>query len=283
MEEPSFLRGGHGHGRRGLEGLAHALHRVLEHALDAEAMAGRGGLLQGLDPRFKLLALLALIAGVLFATSLAGLTALFALALLLALASHIGLARLAGQVWIGVLLFTGAIALPALVTVPGETLARLPLVEWAVTRQGLRSAAFLVGRAEVSATFALLLILTTPWPHLLKALRSLGVPVVLVAILGMTYRYLFVLLQSALQMFEARRSRIVGPMSRAEQRRSAVAAAGALLGRAFQLSGEVHLAMIARGYRGEVHLLDDFHARPRDWLALAAGLAVPALILRGGW
>ena len=150
---------------------------------------------------------------------------------------------------------------------------------WAVTLQGLRSAVFLVGRAETAATFTLLLILSTPWPHILKALRSLGVPVAAVAILGMTHRYIFVLLQSAIQMFEARRSRIVGPMSARERRRFIGAAAGGLLARSFQIASEVHLAMVSRGYRGEVRLLDDFRTRPLDWMVLLGGMAIPVLVL----
>ena len=47
--------------------------------------------------------------------------------------------------WAPVLLFTGAIALPAIVLVP----------------QGFRSAAFLVLRAETAATLSALLVLTT--------------------------------------------------------------------------------------------------------------------------
>ncbi len=283
MEESSFVRERHGHGRRrDLEGFTRGLSGVLEHALDAEALAAGGGLLQGIDPRIKLLALLALIVSAVLTRSLVSLALLFALALALALASRVGLARLAGQVWLGVLLFTGVIALPALVMVPGEALVQLPLLHWTVTLQGLRSAAFLLGRAEVCATFALLLILTTPWPHVLKALRAVGVPLVVVAILGLTHRYLFVLLQSALQSFEARRSRTLGPMDSAQRRRAIAGGAGALLGKAYQLSGEVHLAMVSRGYRGEVHLLDDFRTRPRDWLLLLAALAVPALLLWSG-
>ena len=251
----------------------------MEHALDAEAMAARKGVLQGLDPRAKLVALLALIATTTLVATLTGLAGLFLLAVALGAGSGITLARLAKQVWLGVLLFTGVIALPALVIVPGDPLLQIPVVGWTVTLQGLRSAAFLVGRAETAATFALLLILTTPWPHVLKALRALGVPVVLVAVLGMTHRYIFVLLQAAMQMFEARRSRIVGPMTAAERRRLVAAGAGVLLGKTLQLSTEVHLAMIARGYRGEVRLLDDFRTRPRDWAAILLALAVPGLIL----
>lgn len=259
--------------------LAHGLMQAMEHALDAESMAARPGFLQGLDPRIKLVSLLALIVSGVVAQSLSILVALFLLALLLAYSSHITAARMCKQVWISVLLFTGAIALPSIVLVPGTPLWQIPLLEWTVTRQGLRSAAFLIGRAETSATFALLLILSTPWTHVLKAMRTLGLPVVLVAILGMTHRYLFVLLHSAAQLFEARRSRLVGPMGGRQQRAMLTAAAGVLLGKAFQLSAEVHLAMISRGYRGDIHLLDDFRTRARDWFALLAALSLPALIL----
>jgi cobalt/nickel transport system permease protein len=281
VKEPSF----HSRGRRGqrtLEGYTVALNRVFEHTLDAEAIASQSGFLQRIDPRFKLLILLVLIASGVLAQSLMSLAVLFALAVLLALVSGLGLVRLATQVWFGVLLFTGLIALPAVVMVPGDALIQIPLLDWTVTRQGLRSASFLVGRAEISATFALLLILTTPWTHVLKALRALGVPVVPVAILGMTHRYIFVLLQSALQMFEARRSRTVGPMSGTLRRRAIVAAAGTLLGRAFQLSSEVHQAMVSRGYRGEVYLLNDFCSRPTDWLMLTAAFTGLTVILWTG-
>lgn len=256
---------------------AQRLAQALERALECESLAARHGLLQGLDPRVKLIGALALICSGVLTHSLAVLAGLFALALWLASASQISAARLR-QLWLSVLLGTGLIALPAIVLVPGSALCQLPLVGWTVTQQGLRSAAFLVGRAETSATLALLLIVSTPWTHVLKAMRSLGAPVVLVAILGITHRYIFLLAQSAVQLFEARRSRIVAPMSGAQQRALATAAAGVLLGKAFALSSEVHLAMIARGYRGEVHLLDDFQTRPRDWLALVLALAVPLLI-----
>lgn len=53
-------------------------------------------------------------------------------------------------------------------------------------------------------------------------MRCLGAPRVLVAILGMTHRYLFVLAQTATQLFEARRSRIVAPMNGAQQTRGDV-------------------------------------------------------------
>jgi cobalt/nickel transport system permease protein len=193
---------------------------------------------------------------------------------MLALASHIPLRLLATRVWLAVLAFTGAIALPAIFLTPGNTVYRLPLVDWQVTVQGLRTAAFLILRGETAATLAMLLVLSTLWTHLLRALRYFHAPVAIVAILGMTYRYMFLFLATARDMFESRESRMVGVLAPADRRRLAAASAGVLLGKTLQASGEVHMAMLARGFRGEIHLLDDFEMRSYDWLRLAAFVSV---------
>lgn len=255
----------------------------MDHAADAEQLAARPGLLQRLDARIKTLGLLSLVVTAVFVKSLMALAGLFAFATALALVSRITVRRLAGQVWISVLWFTGVLAAPAIFLVPGDVVAVVPFLDWTITRQGVRAAAFLIGRAETAATFALLLILTTPWPHVLKALRSLGVPLVLVAILGMTHRYIFVLLESSVQLFEARRSRVMGPLPGPERRRLAIASVAVLFEKSLFLATEVHLAMIARGYRGEVRLLHDFRTRVWDWLALAGFLAVAALAIGWQW
>jgi len=259
--------------------LAQGLLRAIDQAQTAESLAAGDGLLQGLDPRIKLIGALALIVSAVLTPSLGVVASLFALALLLAWRSRLLTAGVCQRLWLSVLLFSGAVALPALVVVPGRALWQLPLLGWTVSEPGLRSAALLIARAETSSTLALLLIASTPWTHVLKAMRCVGAPRVLVAILGMTHRYIFVLAQTAAQLFEARRSRLVAPLSGAQQRAMATAAVGVLLGKAFALSSDVHLAMISRGYRGEVHLLDDFRTRRRDWLALVFALAVPLAIM----
>src|SRR4029078_7212211 len=122
-----------------------------------------------------------------------------------------------------------------------------------------------------------LLILCTPWAQVLKALRVLRVPVVFVVILGMTYRYIFLMLQTAQDMFESRQSRMVGTLDGAERRRLAGASVGVLLSKSIQLSRDVYIAMLSRGYRGEVYTLDDFQMRGRDWVALAVLLGIAVL------
>jgi len=127
------------------------------------------------------------------------------------------------------------------------------------------------------ATLSALLVLTTPWPLVLKALRVLKCPIVVVAILGMTYRYIFLMLQIAQDMFESRQSRMVGRLSGADQRRLAGASVGVLLSKSIQLSSDVYLAMLSRGFRGEIYTLDDFQMQMRDWIALAGLMAIAVL------
>lgn len=260
-----------------VERTIHELSGALERSLYAEELARADGLLQRLDPRVKVVGLLALVVSAALAHNILVILALFAVALALALASRVSFRTLATRVWVGALMFTGMIALPAIFLTPGQALYRLPLLGWPITAQGLGSAAYLITRVETAATLSLLLILCTPWTHVLKALRVLRVPVVFVVILGMTFRYIFLMLQTARDMFESRQSRMVGTLEPADSRRLAAASVGVLLSKTLLLSGDVYMAMQSRGFRGEVYTLDEFAMRPRDWLALAGFLAVAAL------
>ena len=243
-----------------------------EYAASAEASATSGGALQRVDPRVKVFGLFALVLVVSASRGLLAIGVLFAAALAMALVSRVQLRRLAGWVWLPVLFFTGTIAAPAVFLTPGAPVVSSGALT--ITQQGLRSAAFLVSRGETAATLSALLVLTTPWPWVLKALRAFRCPALFVVILGMTYRYIFVILETARDMFESRKSRTVGVLEPADRRRLATASAGVLLSKSLQLSGEVHLAMLSRGFRGEVYVMQDFSAKARDWCWLGGFAAV---------
>jgi cobalt/nickel transport system permease protein len=244
------------------------LRAASEYSEAADEMSRAGGVLQRVDPRVKVVGLLGMVAVVAASHRLPVIAGMFVAALSLALVSRVEAGRLARLVWIPVAFFTGTIALPAVFLTPGHALFVVAGIQ--ITAQGLRSAAFLVSRAETAATLSALLVLTTPWPWVLKALRVFKCPIVLVAILGMTYRYIFVILQTAFDMFESRKSRTVGVLEPRERRRLAASAVGVLMSKSFQLGGDVHLAMKSRGFRGEVHVLQEFRATAADWCWLAA-------------
>ncbi len=248
-----------------IENTLEGLHFALSRALYAESSASRSGVMQRLDPRVKVAGVFAMVITVALVTKLWLIAAVLILAVGLAVVSAIPIGILASRTWLGAFVFSGMIALPALFLTPGTPLYGLP-----ITVQGVRTASFLVMRAETAATLMLVLAYTTPWTHILKALRIFRVPVVFVVILGMTCRYILLMLETAHEMFESRKSRTVNRMTPAENRRLAIASSGVLLHKTLHMSNEVYMAMQARGFRGEVYILDDFEMQARDWFALVA-------------
>ena len=87
---------------------------------------------------------------------------------------------------------------------------------------------------------------------------------------AMTHRYVFLLIETANQMFESRNSRTISVWTGADKRRMTGRTAGVLLSKSIELSHEVYLAMLSRGFDGEVRVLTDFQTKPRDYVALMA-------------
>jgi cobalt/nickel transport system permease protein len=290
------LAGGRRRRRGFLEKTLAAIAETIRNELFAEELARRPGLLQGIDPRVKLATVLLLIgvAGLLHHP--ATLLIMHLWLLWLARASRVPLATFAKRVWIVVPLFTGIVVLPVLFNVvrPGTPLVTLVhfghpwhLGPWslpatlAVTREGALAALLLVLRVGASVSLAVLLTLTTRWSVLLKALSVLRIPGVFLAVLEMTYRYVFLLLVVSSEIFTARKSRLVGRTTTAEERRFVTAAMGSLWGKTHATAEEVHQAMLARGYSGEPRALDRFRLQPSDGLWLAIVVLVAALLIGG--
>lgn len=261
--------------------LEHTLRNItntLERALFAEELSARPGLLQSLDPRVKLLAILALLFAVSLSRSLPVIAGIYLLALVLAVASSIPTGFFIKRVWLALPFFTGMVALPAFFITPGPTLVQLPL-GLVITSTGFTSALFLLMRVSTSVSLTLLLVLTTPWNTVLSALTVLRIPDMFILILGMTYRYIYLLLHIANDMFLSRKSRMVGHLDGAENRRILAAISGALLGKSLDMSSEVYLAMQSRGFRGKMVTLKPFAMQNRDWLWLTGLLAVSLLAI----
>ena len=253
-----------------------------EESIFAEQGAAQRGLLQRLDPRVKLAGLGALVLTAIAVRQLSISAALFAVTLLLPLSSGISFKRLIIRVLIPVLAFTGVIAVPALFLTRGPVLWTIPNIQLPLTEAGLHSAAFLIVRALTSATLVSSLLLTTPWNRLLRALRFFRVPRSLIVIIEMAYRYIWILLRSAKDLFESRRARSLGPLTLDNGQQVVSSAAGTLLDKSLGLSGEVFLAMQARGFRGEVVLLNDAPLAISSWAQLGAIVALAASIMYAG-
>jgi len=263
-----------------LEEALNSITQALEQDLFAEEISRRKGLFQSLDARVKVISVLAFLISVSLSRNLAVIAAVYLIVLILAILSTVPMGFLIKRVWLALPFFTGLIVLPALFLTPGPTLVQV-LPGLAVTRSGLTTALFLVARVGTSISLTLLLVLTTPWNTVLSALTVLRIPEVFVLILGMTYRYIYLLLHTANDMFLSRKSRMVGRLSTAENQRMLAAIGGTLLGKSINLSNEVYLAMESRGFRGSLVTLRPFRMRPADWawLTFLAALSGAAIFL----
>jgi cobalt/nickel transport system permease protein len=245
------------------------LSSALESVILNEKLAQAHGLIQSLDPRVKLFTFVLLILAAGLARSLWILAAIFILVLVLVIIGRIPLLFLP---------FTAIVALPALFIVPGDSLLQIG-GRVIVTVQGAHTAGFLLLRVMDSISFGILLILTTPWNSLLLALRWFRLPAIIIDILGMTYRYIFLLLHTTNSMFLARRSRSLGSFSGAENRRWLSRTLASTMAKSQHLSEEVYLAMTARGYQGEIFAFNRLQFRNRDYWWLGFALVVAAFLL----
>jgi cobalt/nickel transport system permease protein len=179
-------------------------------------------------------------------------------------------------------------ALPLVFTTPGTEWARWEVgsVVLTVTGPGVARFAGIALKSWLSVQAAILLAASTPFPDLLMAMRALHIPRLLVAMFGLTWRYLFVLVDEALRLIRARAARSGGSRpggSLAWRAKVAGGMAGNLFLRAFERSDRIYMAMIARGYDGEVRSLPLGELTGKSRLVLTGGAALLVLILLLGF
>lgn len=154
-------------------------------------------------------------------------------------------------------------AVPLMFTRPGETVFALPLLGWTASDEGILAVLTILGKSWLSVVVAVVLVSSTPMVEILRALRWMRLPRLLVATVSFTYRYFFVIGEEAQRMLRARDSRsarLPGLRGGGTVRwRASVAGhmAGSLFVRSLERSERVYAAMQARGYRGDHVFLAD--------------------------
>jgi cobalt/nickel transport system permease protein len=181
-------------------------------------------------------------------------------------------------------------ALPLLVTIPGAGLAYLPF-GLVVSAEGTARFVSVALKSWISVQAAVLLATTTTFPEIIIAMRALHMPQLLVAIISLMWRYLFVMADEALRLTRARAARS-GEMgdhkpggSIAWRARVTGGMAGNLFLRSLERSDRIYMAMLSRGYDGEVRSLPLPAISPAGWgtllivLVLLAGLLALGFLL----
>jgi len=250
---------------------------LLKETIASEAIAAKPGLLQLADPRFKLLSVAVLLICVLMTNSAQVLAGLYAITVIVALLSRVNLAFYLMRTILFIPVFSLFIVLPALFSfvTPGQEVCSWNIFGWhtAITRQGIDSAVIFFLRVLASVSMSLLLVLTTRHHVLLKVLRIFKVPRLFVMTMGMTYRYIYLLLDIVQNTFITIKSRVGYVASTRTGRRIVGANMAGLWLKSYRLQTHIYSAMLSRGYTGEPRVLDEFRARTNDYVILACAIA----------
>ena len=235
-------------------------------------------LLHRLDARAKLVMTLAFIFCAIFtAVARWDVFALLGLLLVVALAASRLSPLLVLRRSLLALPFTLA-AIPMLFRHEGAELFQVPLFGWTATDTGLEIVSSILLRSWLSVLAATILTATTESDQLLRGLRSFGVPRLLVGTISFMWRYVFVIADEASRLITAREARSARPAGRLGgsfvwRARVAGGMIGSLFLRSLNRSERVYVAMLARGYNGEMRSLERRFITTKDVAAVAVTVA----------
>jgi cobalt/nickel transport system permease protein len=138
-----------------------------------------------------------------------------------------------------------------------------------LSKTGLVTATVIFFKALGSVACLYYLSLNTPMVALLSALRKMRCPKLIVELMSLIYRFIFVLMETAETMFIAQTSRL-GYARLSSGYRSMGMLLSTLFIRAYKKSDELYTSLEARGYEGELNVLEESYERSfRSYLNIA--------------
>lgn len=258
-----------------------SLMEALEGIVYSDRFSGEGGVLQRLDPRAKLACFMAFILTAVASKTFTSLTILFLSAVSLSLLSDIPLKTffLRGTVFVPA--FTAVIVLPLPFITPGAPLTEFRFLTLSiyVTWEGIRKAIFLILRVWVCVSSLTLLILTTKFTEIVQAMERFKFPKVFVVMTTVTYRFIFLFIDEAYRLALARETRLIRSEGFIGTLKSLARIVSTLFIRAYERGERVYLAMLARGYMGELKSMPDMQFKVRDWVFMLVSFTLCSGIL----
>lgn len=284
---------------RGLRSPRHGfLNRALRRLADffaisllREEIARRPGLVQQLHPRARLVAVLLVLLSVSLASSL---SALSAHALLVA--GFVCMARIRAREMLGAgllvaVVFSVMMTLPATLNLASGGTVLVPILRldgpWqlgpyvvpsviGISGEGLRTAGTFLLRTLTSTAAVLCLALSTRWTDLLASLRSLRFPPLFVQTIGMTVRYLHLLLRQSEEVHLGKKSRTICRRPLASDQMWVGSRLAAAWEKSLHLMTDVTDAMTARGFTGDFRFAPGRALAAADWAFLVLAAVVCA-------
>jgi len=265
------------------------LARVIRESYSQWENSRRDGLLQSVDPRLKLLFMAAFLVLVSVKRELTPQAGIAVLLLFLYLASRLDILPLYRRILGAALLFGVLVPLPSLLNIFDGAEPLIPLWHlqrehhfWlyhipqtiGITSGGLYGMALLTMRVANSVALSLLVLHTTSFPDLIKSLRVFRVPESFIAVITLSYKYVFTFTRILEDMHLAKKSRLLGEMDNGQSRRWAAGRMAFLFQKSQGRCEDIFKAMLSRGYENRVTFHKFSRLQAGEWGVAVAGLAV---------
>ncbi|HAM49437.1 MAG TPA: hypothetical protein DCP92_01580 [Nitrospiraceae bacterium] len=147
-----------------------------------------------------------------------------------------------------------------------------------ITRTGIHAVALLTLRVANSLSLSFLVVYTTPFAEIIRALKSLKVPDPLLMIITLSYKYIFIFAKTLEDIHLATKSKVV-EVSDAQARKWVAGRIAFLFRKTRIRCEEVFNAMLARGFTGEISLFAQRKMRKRDLVIGSFLLVIGSLLL----
>lgn len=241
----------------------------------------KNGYLQRIDARIKILLLLFFIIIINLKRDLISEFLIGLLIFLLVIVSRLNLFDFYKKVLIPAFIFGTLLSSPASVNIIMDGNVILPLVHlnepyvfWiyripktiGITEEGIFMVILLTSKVMNSVGISLLVLYTTPFAELIKALKILRVPDTLLIIINLTYKYIFIFAKTAGDMHLAKKSRSARDIFPKDAKRWIAGRIFLLFKKTLQRSEDINKAMISRGFSGSINIRGQNRIKTTDVL-----------------
>jgi cobalt ECF transporter T component CbiQ len=275
-----------------LEKGIHRLAQVIRSGYIHWETASRDGYFQRLDARIKVLFLLIFIIIVSLKRDILSEAVIGGFVFTLAVISRLEIIRFYKRILFLGFFFGFLIALPSAFNIITKGDVILPIYHFSktyqfwvyqvpkeigITREGLESVILLTLRVMNSVSISFLVLYTTPFPDIIKALKMLKVPDIFLMIITLSYKYIFIFTKTVEDMHRAKKSRLAGQVNHADARRWIAGRFAFIFKKTRIRCEEIFKAMMSKGFSDDITFFETGRLKLPD---LAAGVM---LFLIGGF
>lgn len=257
-------------------------------------LLSQNGLFQKMDPRIKVLFLIFFIVIVSLKRDFLSEIYIWIFILVLALLSRLSIVTFYKRVLFLGFIFGFLIALPSAFNLITKGEIILPVVKlsrpyhfWiyhvpadiGITREGIYGVTTLTMRVINSLSLSFLVLYTTPFPEIVRALKVLKVPDSFLIIITLCYKYIFIFSKTVEDMYLAKKSRMIREDSNKKAREWIAGRLAFIFKKTRLRCEEVFKAMVVRGFSDTIRVYGFRKMRTADWFSGAFLFSMGLLFL----